>query len=255
MISGVTSVPAIALDGVTYRYEAMAMQFDLAVAAGAFFIVFGPSGAGKSTLLNLIAGFETPVAGSLRLLGRDMAGVSPGQRPVATLFQDHNLFPNLTAAENVGLGIRPTLRLSPAEKVRAASALDRVGLAGFGDRLPGQLSGGERQRVALARCLVLDRPILLLDEPFAALGPAQRREMTDLVDALRRDRGLTVVMVSHQLDALPGADAEAAFLAEGRVKATGAADTLLRDPPSAEIAAYLGTVSAAQGRAVRAVQA
>jgi thiamine transport system ATP-binding protein len=231
---------AVALEAVTYRYESMAMRFDLEVGAGVFLIVFGPSGAGKSTLLNLIAGFEPPVSGSIRLFGRDVTGLPPDKRPVATLFQDHNLFPHLTAAQNVGLGIRPGLRLSPAERARAEAALEQVGLAGFGPRRPGEMSGGERQRVGLARCLVLDRPILLLDEPFAALGPAQRREMTELVDALRRERGLTVLLVSHQLDHLPSGGADAAFVDDGRIAAIGPAERLLHEPPLPAIAAYLG---------------
>jgi thiamine transport system ATP-binding protein len=231
---------AIALDAVTYRYESMAMLFDLQVEAGTFLIVFGPSGAGKSTLLNLIAGFEPAASGTIRLFGQDVTGLPPNRRPVATLFQDHNLFPHLTAAQNVGLGIHPGLRLSAADRARADAALDQVGLSGFGPRRPAEMSGGERQRVGLARCLVLDRPILLLDEPFAALGPAQRREMTELVDALRRDRGLTVLLVSHQLDHRPSGGAEAAFVEDGRIAAIGPAATLLHDPPLPAIADYLG---------------
>lgn len=232
--------PAIEIVDLTYRYEAMEMRFTLAVEAGAFVILFGPSGAGKSTLLNLIAGFDTPLSGRLSLLGQDMAGLHPSARPVTTLFQDHNLFPHLTAAQNVGLGLHPG-RLSPAEAARVEAALDHVGLRGLGPRRPAQLSGGERQRVALARSLVRDRPILLLDEPFAALGPAQRREMVGLVDALRQERGLTVLMVSHQLDALPGIAAQAAFIEDGRVAATGPAADLLTRPPLPEIADYLGS--------------
>ncbi|WP_225765759.1 thiamine ABC transporter ATP-binding protein [Inquilinus sp. Marseille-Q2685] len=235
---------AIEIEGLTYRYEAMEMRFDLTVEAGAFVVLFGPSGAGKSTLLNLIAGFEAPLSGSLRLLGRDALGLPPAARPVTTLFQDHNLFPHLTAAKNVALGLHPG-RLSPAETAQVTEALAHVDLQGLEARRPAELSGGERQRVALARSLVRDRPILLLDEPFAALGPAQRREMVGLVDRLRRERGLTVLMVSHQLDALPGIDAQAAFVEDGRIAATGPATELLTRPPLPEIADYLGYVGPA----------
>jgi thiamine transport system ATP-binding protein len=231
---------AVEIEELVYRYEAMEMRFSLTVAAGAFVILFGPSGAGKSTLLNLIAGFEAPLSGTLRLLGRDVLGAPPAARPVTTLFQDHNLFPHLTAAQNVALGLHPG-RLDTAETARVAEALAHVGLAGLEARRPAQLSGGERQRVALARSLVRDRPILLLDEPFAALGPAQRREMVALVDRLRQERGLTVLMVSHQLDALPGIAAQAAFVADGRIAATGPATELLTRPPLPEIADYLGS--------------
>jgi thiamine transport system ATP-binding protein len=235
-------VNAIEVDHIVYRYGADEMRFDLAVPAGSFFVLFGPSGAGKTTLLNLIAGFEDPVSGAIRIGGHEMAGLAPAARPVTTLFQEHNLFPHLTVADNVGLGIHPGLRLSGRDRDAVRQALERVGLCGLEARRPGQLSGGERQRVALARSLVRDRPVLLLDEPFAALGPAQRREMMLLVDTLRRERGLTVVMVSHQLDDLPDIpDARAAFVIDGRIAAADLASRLLEAPPLPAIADYLGT--------------
>jgi thiamine transport system ATP-binding protein len=231
----------IELDRVRYRYDHAEMVFDLTVEPGAFVAVIGPSGAGKTTLLNLIAGFERPDDGRVRLAGTDMTETTPAGRPVTTLFQEHNLFAHLTAAENVGLGLHPGLRLTEAQHRQVDEALETVGLAGLGGRLPREISGGERQRVALARSVVRDRKILLLDEPFAALDPALRQEMVLLVDRLRRDRGLTVVMVTHLLDELYLIDLRAIFIHGGRVLADGRAAELMAAPPTPELAAYLGT--------------
>jgi len=234
------STPAIELDAVEFRYENMLMRFSLSVPAGAFLAVIGPSGAGKSTLLNLIAGFEQPLAGQVRLLGVAMGARSPAERPVTMLFQDHNLFAHLDVAANVGLGIDPGLRLSVSDRERVSEALAEVGLAGFEQRRPAQMSGGERQRVALARCLVRNRPILLLDEPFAALGPRMRHDMLVLVDALRRTHGLTVVMVTHSpADARRGADLTA-FVLSGEVRRFGPTAELLVRRDDAALTDYLG---------------
>ena len=227
------------LTGVRFRYEDMTMQFDLRVAAGECLAVIGPSGAGKSTLLALIAGFELPEAGGIRIDGRNMAGLAPARRPVTSLFQEHNLFPHLSLADNVGLGLDPGLALDAGRRAKVAEALARVGLAGFEARMPGQLSGGERQRAALARSLVRNNPLLLLDEPFAALGPAQRREMLDLVNTLARDRGFTVLFVSHQPDDARHAAGRTIFIETGRILADGPTAVLFAAPVG-PLAAYLG---------------
>jgi thiamine transport system ATP-binding protein len=232
--------PMLELAEVTFRYEDLVMRFDLRVARGDCVAVIGPSGAGKSTLLALIAGFETPLSGRIRIEGSDVTGLPPARRPVTSLFQEHNLFPHLTAAENVGLGIDPGLRLDAAARARVSAALDHVGLAGFETRLPGQLSGGERQRVALARSLVRKRPLLLLDEPFAALGPAQRREMLDLVKALGRDLGFTLLFVSHQPEDARHAATRVLFVEGGRILCDGPTEAIFTPPLAAPLAAYLG---------------
>jgi thiamine transport system ATP-binding protein len=228
------------VQALTFRYEDMAMRFDLRAASGQALAVIGPSGAGKSTLLHLIAGFETAASGRVLIDGKDVTDLPPARRPLTMLFQDHNLFAHLDVAANVGLGIDPGLRLGQAECARVAEALAEVGIEGLGRRLPGQLSGGERQRAALARALVRRRPILLLDEPFAALGPALRREMLDLVDRLRRAASLTVVLVSHQPEDARRIAQRTAFVSDGRVLIEGPTADLLDEPPIPELAAYLG---------------
>lgn len=231
---------SVELDRVAFRYEDMRMAFTLRVEPGECMAIIGASGAGKTTLISLIAGFERPESGRVLIDGRDMTRLAPAARPVTTLFQDHNLFAHLDAAANVGLGIHPGLKLSGADRERVEQALAQVGLAGFGRRLPAQLSGGERQRVALARSLVRNRPVLLLDEPFVALGPALRCEMLDLVHRLWRSEKLTVVLVSHQPEDARRIASTVAFVHEGRVVAVGPVEDLLDASPIPEIAAYLG---------------
>ena len=231
---------AIDLDRVRFDYEDMAMEFTAAIPAGSFTAVIGPSGAGKSTLLNLIAGFEAPLSGRVAIGGADMVGVDPARRPLSMVFQDNNLFAHLDVAANVGLGIAPSLKLSPDERDRVAAAIDRVGLAGFETRRPGQMSGGERQRVAIARTLVRDRPVLLLDEPFAALGPALRRDMLDLIADIHRTRHPTVVLVTHDPDDARHAATHTAFLDAGRIAALMETEALFAATGIPGLAAYLG---------------
>jgi thiamine transport system ATP-binding protein len=230
----------IDLAGVAFRYEDMQMRFDLHVGSGECLAIIGPSGAGKSTLLALIAGFERAEAGSIRIDGQDVTILPPAARPVTMLFQEHNLFAHLTVAANVGLGIHPGLRLAAVDRDKVELALAEVGLAGFAARRPGQISGGERQRVALARALVRNRPVLLLDEPFAALGPALRREMLDLVARLQAARQLTVLFVSHQPEDALYAATRTAFVHDGRILQVAETAALFDGAAIPELRAYLG---------------
>ncbi len=231
--------PALALESVEASRGGFRLAVELAVAPGAHLSLIGPSGGGKSTLLDVIAGFLAPDRGRVLIGGADVTATAPARRPVTMLFQEHNLFPHLDAASNVGLGLSPSLRLSRDDRARVEATLAEVGLEGLGARLPAALSGGQRQRVALARALLREKPVLLLDEPFAALGPAQRAEMLALVRALRRDRAMAVVMVTHDPEDARRAGGEIAVVAEGRVAAPVPADELLAAPPPT-LAAYLG---------------
>ncbi|UIJ72374.1 thiamine ABC transporter ATP-binding protein [Aurantimonas sp. HBX-1] len=236
--------PALALQGIRFAYEAMAMRFDLAVEAGEWLALIGPSGAGKSTLLDIAAGFAEPDAGRVLMGGADVTARPPSERPLSILFQDNNLFPHLDVFRNVALGIAPGLRVSRADRVRVAAALDAVGLAGFETRRPAEMSGGERQRVALARAFLRDRPLLLLDEPFAALGPALRRDMLDLLQRLRAERQggpTTVVMVTHHPEDAVGHADRVAFMEAGEIIAVGPTRAVLTGQGDPRVAAYLGT--------------
>lgn len=215
------------------------LSADFTLTAGSKVAIIGPSGAGKSTLIGGIAGFHPIVSGRLYWNGETITDAAPGARPLAMLFQDGNLFPHLTIAQNVGLGLNPDLRLSASQWGQVNQALARVGLEGMGTRKPAALSGGQQSRAALARVLIQGRPLLLLDEPFAALGPALKAEMLDLVDKLVAETGATLLMVSHDpQDARRIAD-QVILVADG-VAHPPEDTTSLLDNPSPALRTYLG---------------
>ncbi|MEP3334325.1 ATP-binding cassette domain-containing protein [Sedimentitalea sp.] len=215
------------------------LSADFTLTAGSKVAIIGPSGAGKSTLIGGIAGFHPIASGRLNWNGETITDAAPGARPLAMLFQDGNLFPHLTIAQNVGLGLNPDLRLSASQWEQVNQALARVGLEGMGTRKPAALSGGQQSRAALARVLIQGRPLLLLDEPFAALGPALKAEMLDLVDTLVAETGATLLMVSHDpQDARRIAD-QVILVAVGVAHPPEDTTSLLDNPPPA-LRTYLG---------------
>ncbi|MBY5933497.1 ATP-binding cassette domain-containing protein [Tateyamaria omphalii] len=226
------------VEGLRIAQGDFALSADFAVERGRRVAVIGPSGAGKSTLLNALGGYIDIAAGRIEVDGRDVTDAPPDKRGVAMLFQDGNLFPHLTLAQNVGLGIRPALRLSDAETAKVHEALERVGLAEFADRKPGDVSGGQQSRAALARVLVQAKPLLLLDEPFAALGPALRIEMLDLTSQVARDAGATVLMITHAPEDAERAD-DLIFVEAGRVDPPRPVADVMANLPEA-LRAYLG---------------
>lgn len=174
-------------------------RFTLEAAPGEVTAISGASGSGKSTLLDLLAGFVVPRSGSIALNGDELSGLAPEKRPVSLLLQADNLFEHLSAADNAALGLpRGTGRAEGQAQV--AAALAEVGLAGFEAKLASTLSGGQKQRVALARTLLRDRPVLLLDEPFSALDDETRRSTRDLVGELTQRHRWHTVLVSHHAD-------------------------------------------------------
>ncbi|MCB6177869.1 ATP-binding cassette domain-containing protein [Rhodobacter sp. Har01] len=227
------------LDRVELAQPGFRLTADWSVPKGARVALIGPSGAGKSSLLSAIAGFFPPVAGRILWAGTDIGAMPPGARPLSILFQDQNLFPHLTLAQNVAMGLRADLRLSTDERARVAAALARVGLQGLDDRRPGELSGGQQGRAALARVLLRARPLLLLDEPFAALGPALKGQMLGLVAEVAEDTGATVLMVTHDpADARRFAELTV-LVAEGVAHRPHPTEALFAEPPP-PLADYLG---------------
>ena len=223
----------IKLNDVTWLYQHLPMRFTTSIAQGEKVAILGPSGAGKSTLLNLIAGFLSPDSGTLMLEGRVHTYTPPSQRPVSMLFQENNLFSHLTVRQNIALGMSPRLKLNAEQQRKLAVIAGQMGIETMLDRLPGELSGGQRQRAALARCLVREQPILLLDEPFSALDPALRQEMLQLVDDVCQRQQLTLLMVSHSVEDAARIAPRAMVVADGRIAWEGDTQELLSGRASA----------------------
>ncbi|CAM6406859.1 MULTISPECIES: thiamine ABC transporter ATP-binding protein ThiQ [Citrobacter] len=221
------------LTDITWLYHHLPMRFTLSVARGEQVAVLGPSGAGKSTLLNLIAGFLTPASGTLMIEGDDHTATPPSRRPVSMLFQENNLFSHLNVQQNIGLGLDPGLKLSALQREKLMHIARQMGIDNLMRRLPGELSGGQRQRVALARCLVRDQPVLLLDEPFSALDPALRQEMLALVSDVCHNRQLTLLMVSHSVEDAARIAPRSVVVADGRIAWQGKTDELVSGKASA----------------------
>ncbi len=223
----------LTLTDVTWLYQHLPMRFTLSVRQGELIAVLGPSGAGKSTLLNLVAGFLQPANGRITIEGQDHTHTPPAARPVSMLFQENNLFTHLTVRQNIGLGMHPGLRLNAGQQQKLSDIAAQMGIGDLLARLPGELSGGQRQRVALARCLVREQPILLLDEPFSALDPALRQEMLLLVKEVCERQGLTMLMVSHSVEDAVRIAPRSVVIADGRIAWDGDTEQLVSGKASA----------------------
>jgi putative spermidine/putrescine transport system ATP-binding protein len=241
--------PAVEFDGVSRSYGKVAAvdHVSLAVRDGEFFSMLGPSGSGKTTCLRLIAGFEQPSAGSIRLHGVEAAGVPPNRRDVNTVFQDYALFPHMDVRDNTAYGLMVKGVAKDERQARAAEALRMVGLEGFGARKPAQLSGGQRQRVALARALVNRPRVLLLDEPLGALDLKLREQMQVELKSLQRQLGITFVYVTHdQGEALSMSDRVAVFN-HGRIEQVDTPRELYMRPRTRFVADFVGASNVVDG--------
>jgi ABC-type Fe3+/spermidine/putrescine transport system ATPase subunit len=221
----------------------------LKIPRGGFYSLLGPSGCGKTTTLRLIAGFEQPTSGEVLLDGAVVNEQKPYQRNVSTVFQNYALFPHLTAAENIAFGLKRKSQSDVARRVR--EALDLVRLAGKESRYPAQLSGGERQRVALARSLVLQPDVLLLDEPLAALDPKLRKQMRLELKEMQRRVGITFLLVTHdQEEALSMSD-QLAVMNAGAIEQVGTPQDVYLRPRTRFVAGFLGAVNWIDGVGLR----
>ncbi|GAA3115282.1 ABC transporter ATP-binding protein [Planomonospora alba] len=239
------------ITGVSRRFGDVTALADvsLEIRQGEFFALLGPSGCGKTTLLRILAGFESPDAGTVTLDGADLLGRPPHRRPVNLMFQSYALFPHMTVAKNVAYGLERE-KLPRAEiRSRVGEVLEKVGLSAMAGRRPQQLSGGQRQRVALARAIVKRPRLLLLDEPLSALDKKVRAEMQLELKRLQHEVGITFVVVTHdQEEAMSLADRIAVFSA-GRVEQVDEPVALYQRPRTPFVAGFVGENNLFGGRA------
>lgn len=223
-------------------------EVDFSVPAGSFFSILGPSGCGKTTVMRMIAGFLEPTSGDIMIKGRSVLGVPPNKRPVNMVFQHLALFPMMNVAENIGYGLRRQGVAKAEITRRTGEVLERINLPGIGKRKVSELSGGQRQRVAIARCMVLQPDVLLLDEPLGALDLKLREKMKVELKALQAEFDTTFVYITHdQGEALVMSDAVAVMNA-GRFEQIGAARDLYYRPATAFVAGFVGEANRWKGR-------
>ncbi len=222
------------------------------VPQGSFFSILGPSGCGKTTLLRMIAGFQSPTSGDLRIKGRSMIGVPPNKRPVSMVFQHLALFPTMNIGDNVGFGLRQRGMAKSEIKTRVGQVLERVGLPGVAERRIDQISGGQKQRVAIARCMVLEPDVLLLDEPLGALDLKLREHMKVELKSLQAAFNTTFVYITHdQSEALVMSD-NIAVMNNGQFEQIGTPHDVYHTPNTAFVAGFVGDANKIDAR-VKAV--
>ena len=248
-------MPFLVLDRLDKRFGDLTVldSVSLDVEDGEVLALLGPSGSGKTTLLRLLAGFETPDGGAIRLAGKDVAPLPPARRRFGMVFQHYALFPHLTVGENVAFGLeaggadgQKLERTEIAHRVTEALAL--VDLAGFEGRRPGEISGGQQQRVALARALATEPRVLLLDEPLSNLDPSLReRTRRELAAAVRRV-GITTVLVTHEQEEAFDLGDRVAVLHRGRLDQVGTPEELYEQPATRFVATFVGRAAVLPGR-------
>ncbi len=239
----------LSLAGVSKEFGSVAAvsPLSLEIGDGELVCLLGPSGSGKSTLLRMIGGFEMPTSGQVLIDGQDVAHVRPNKRPTAMVFQSHALWTHMNVFENVAFGLK--LRKMPRAEVTAKvlTALELVGLKGYEKRSPRQLSGGQQQRVAIARCLVLEPKILLMDEPFASLDQHLRERLREEVRQIQRKLGITTLFVTHAQDeALALAD-RIVVMSMGAIEQVGTPDEIYANPTTPFVAGFIGTMNMLSG--------
>ncbi|MBL8335058.1 MAG: ABC transporter ATP-binding protein [Rubrivivax sp.] len=232
----------------SYGSTEVLKDVDLDIEPGEFFALLGPSGSGKSTLLRLIAGFNRHSSGELLIDGVDVTGLAPWERNIGMVFQSYALWPHLSVWDNVAFGLVERRVDKATIRQKVGAALELVGLSSFGQRRPNQLSGGQQQRVALARTIVIEPQVLLLDEPLSNLDKTLRVQMRQELLAMQRRLGLTTIFVTHdQEEAMTTAD-RMAVLDKGVVQQVGSPATLYDYPVNAFVASFVGTMNLLPGR-------
>jgi putative spermidine/putrescine transport system ATP-binding protein len=225
-------------------------HFELDVQRGEFVSFLGPSGCGKTTTLRMIAGFETPSTGTIRIDGADVTRRPPNRRNVGMVFQAYALFPNMTVADNVGFGLKVAKRPSAEIASRVQEMLELIKLPQLGSRYPYQLSGGQQQRVALARALAIQPKVLLLDEPLSALDAKIRVALRNEIRAIQRKLGITTIYVTHDQEEALSLSDRIVVMREGRVEQIGTPFEIYNFPRTGFVASFVGTLSILRGQVV-----
>lgn len=244
-----TDTPFLELNGISKSFgqTLVVRQADLAVDHGEFVSFLGPSGCGKTTILRMIAGFETPSSGQIRIGGADVTNLKPSQRKIGMVFQSYALFPNMTVAGNIGFGLK--VAGEPSQKIaqRVDEMLALIKLPNLADRYPWQLSGGQQQRVALARAIAPRPGVLLLDEPLSALDAKIRVSLRQEIRAIQKELGITTIFVTHdQEEALSMSD-RVMVMNEGRIEQIGTPFDVYNRPATPFVASFVGTLSTLSG--------
>ena len=245
-----TKPAAVEVRGLAKHYGSVVAldEVNVTIGAGEYFVLLGPSGGGKTTLLRTIGGFHKPTKGSVLLHGQDVSHLPPDKRPTSMVFQSYALFPHMTVLQNVGYGLKVAGVSKRENQEKSAAALELVGLTGFAERKPHELSGGQQQRVQLARAMVLERDILLLDEPLAALDAQLRKDMCLELKHLQEKVGITFIHVTHnQEEAMTVAD-RIALIANGNLVEHGNARDIYRAPDRAFTASFVGENNMLSGK-------
>ena len=219
------------INNVIIKLKSFHLKIDLTIKPESITAVIGPSGSGKSTLLDIIGGFNLVDNGSIIWENNDIGNLQPAQRPITVLFQDNNLFPHLNTYQNVALGLTTKLKNHEKFKIKIDEALEKVDMLEHSNKYPSELSGGQKGRTALARALVRKKPLLLLDEPFSALGPGLRREMLNLVKEISQKNKLTVMIVTHDPTELAEVCHDVIVVAENTATGPYHLPELLNNPP------------------------
>jgi len=237
------------LEGVRKEFAThVAVQgFDLDVPRGDFVSFLGPSGCGKTTTLRMIAGFELPTAGSIRIDGQDISRTPPHDRNVGMVFQSYALFPNMTVADNIGFGLRVRHVKKDDIRRKVSEMLDLIHLAGKGGQYPYELSGGMQQRVALARALAIEPRVLLLDEPLSALDAKIRVALRQEIRAIQRQLGITTVYVTHDQEEALSLSDTIVVMSEGRVEQIGPPSAIYGSPATPFVARFVGQLNVLTG--------
>src|SRR5438034_8053235 len=222
--------------------------FNLAAEKGEFVSFLGPSGCGKTTTLRMIAGFEQPTSGTIRINDEDVTYRSPNKRNVGMVFQSYALFPNMTVADNIGFGLKVRKRPKDQIKKRVAELLEIVNLPDKGARYPYQLSGGQQQRVALARALAFEPQVLLLDEPLSALDAKIRVALRHEIRSIQRQLGITTVYVTHDQEEALSLSDRIVVMSEGRVEQIGTPFEIYNFPRTSFVASFVGTLNILRGQ-------